>query len=300
MARSKFNVDKNTAKRTCNGIVFDSELEMKYYRDVVLPGVESGRIKYYELQKPYELQPKFVHGEKTVQPISVNASDIGDVLRNSISSLSITGNTLDQAIAMGATISEITGDASEAGNTLKVLSMRLRGAKTEIENAGESTDGMAESTSEFRDQIKALTNVTGNDGFDIMLDENTFKSTYDINGINQSALIELIAGKQRGNTVSALLTNMAQADDILQDSLNSAGSAVKEYESYLNSTEGKIQGFKTAFEDLSDTTINSDFLKTAIDFGTKLIDILDELIEKTGAFPAIIRAIAGVMEQERG
>lgn len=69
MKRSKFNVDKDKAKRTCNGIVFDSELEMKYYRDVVLPGVESGRIKYYELQKPYELQPKFVHDDKTVQPI---------------------------------------------------------------------------------------------------------------------------------------------------------------------------------------------------------------------------------------
>lgn len=69
MERSKFNVDKDKAKRTCNGIVFDSELEMKYYRDVVLPGVESGRIKYYELQKPYELQPKFVHDGKIVQPI---------------------------------------------------------------------------------------------------------------------------------------------------------------------------------------------------------------------------------------
>ncbi|MCM1270692.1 MAG: DUF1064 domain-containing protein [Ruminococcus flavefaciens] len=69
MKRSKFNVDKDKAKRTCNGIVFDSELEMKYYRDVVLPGVESGRIKYYELQKPYELQPKFVHDGKIVQPI---------------------------------------------------------------------------------------------------------------------------------------------------------------------------------------------------------------------------------------
>ncbi|MCM1008698.1 MAG: DUF1064 domain-containing protein [Ruminococcus flavefaciens] len=69
MARSKFNVDKNTAKRTYNGITFDSELEMKYYRDVVLPGMESGHIKYYELQKPYELQPKFVHDGKIVQPI---------------------------------------------------------------------------------------------------------------------------------------------------------------------------------------------------------------------------------------
>ena len=69
MVRSKFNVDKNTAKRTYNGITFDSELEMKYYRDVVLPGMESGHIKYYELQKPYELQPKFVHDDRTVQPI---------------------------------------------------------------------------------------------------------------------------------------------------------------------------------------------------------------------------------------
>jgi len=42
---------------------------MKYYRDIVLPQVESGDIVYYELQKPYELQPKFTHDNKTVQPI---------------------------------------------------------------------------------------------------------------------------------------------------------------------------------------------------------------------------------------
>ena len=69
MARSKYNVDKDTAKRTYNDIVFDSVLEMKYYRDVILPNVESGLIKYYELQKEYELQPKFTHNGKTVLPI---------------------------------------------------------------------------------------------------------------------------------------------------------------------------------------------------------------------------------------
>lgn len=70
MGRTKFNVDKDTAGRTCNGIVFDSQLEMRYYREVVLPGVESGLIKTYELQKKYELQPKFKHGGKTVLPIT--------------------------------------------------------------------------------------------------------------------------------------------------------------------------------------------------------------------------------------
>ena len=69
MGRTKFNVDKNTEKRTYNGIVFDSILEMKYYRDVLLPKVESGEVINYVLQKPYELQPKFVHNGKTIRRI---------------------------------------------------------------------------------------------------------------------------------------------------------------------------------------------------------------------------------------
>ena len=69
ITRSKFNVDKDKSKRTHNGIVFDSVLEMKYYRDVLCPAVESGDVVSYELQKPYELQPKFRHDEKSVQSI---------------------------------------------------------------------------------------------------------------------------------------------------------------------------------------------------------------------------------------
>lgn len=67
--RTKFNVDKDKEKRTCNDIVFDSVLEMKYYRDVVLPKVESGEIKYFELQKKYILQEGFEHNGKRVLPI---------------------------------------------------------------------------------------------------------------------------------------------------------------------------------------------------------------------------------------
>lgn len=59
----------DTDQRTLDGIVFDSALELRYYRDVLLPLVESGEVVEYELQKPYELQPKFVHDGRTVQPI---------------------------------------------------------------------------------------------------------------------------------------------------------------------------------------------------------------------------------------
>ena len=66
MERSKFNVDKDKEKRTYDNIVFDSQLEMKYYRDVLCPAVESGEVTHFELQKKYELQPKYTHNGKTV------------------------------------------------------------------------------------------------------------------------------------------------------------------------------------------------------------------------------------------
>lgn len=69
ISRSKYNVDSDAQKRTYNGIVFDSVLEMKYYRDVLCPLEKSGDIVSCELQKTYELQPKFSHDNKTVQPI---------------------------------------------------------------------------------------------------------------------------------------------------------------------------------------------------------------------------------------
>lgn len=70
MARTKFNVDKDTEKRTCDGIVFDSVLEMRYYRDVLCPMRESGDIVLCELQKTYELQPSFIHDGKLVRAVT--------------------------------------------------------------------------------------------------------------------------------------------------------------------------------------------------------------------------------------
>lgn len=69
MERSKYNVDKDVEQRTCDGIVFASILEMKYYRDVLCPLVKSGKVTDYELQKPYELQPEFTHNGKSIKSI---------------------------------------------------------------------------------------------------------------------------------------------------------------------------------------------------------------------------------------
>ena len=68
--RSKYNVDLNNNTRTFNGIVFDSEMEMRFYRDFCIPKLEDGSVTKVELQVPYELQPKFRRNGLAVQAIT--------------------------------------------------------------------------------------------------------------------------------------------------------------------------------------------------------------------------------------
>lgn len=70
MARSKFNVSSNKDKRSHDGIVFDSAMEMRFYRDWCIPKINSGEIIRCERQVKYILQPKFIHNGTTIQPIT--------------------------------------------------------------------------------------------------------------------------------------------------------------------------------------------------------------------------------------
>ena len=219
---------------------------------------------------------------------AVSAGGIGEILKRSSSALAAAGNTIDQTIALGTAMQEVVQDTSVAGTTLKMLALRIRGAKVEIEQMGESTDGMAESTSKLRDQIKALTNVTGKGGFDIMSDEDTFKSTYEIiqgiartwkemSNVNQAALLELIAGKNRAQGAAALLNNFSQAEKILQTSVNSMGSAEEENKKYLDSIQGRLTLLSAKWQETWNHAISSDLLKYLIDIGTNLLDIVDKI-----------------------
>lgn len=66
---SKFNVSKNVNERTFDNISFASKLEMRFYQEVVLPKVGTGEIKTFQLQRPYELLPTFVHNGKKIRSI---------------------------------------------------------------------------------------------------------------------------------------------------------------------------------------------------------------------------------------
>ena len=67
--KSKYNTGDIT-KRTYNGVIYDSALEIKYLREVIEPGMAAGDIAYWERQKKYILQDGFTYRGKRVLPIT--------------------------------------------------------------------------------------------------------------------------------------------------------------------------------------------------------------------------------------
>lgn len=174
--------------------------------------------------------------------------------------------------------------------------MRIRGAKTELEEAGLETEGMAESTATLQKEIKALS------GVDIMLNKDTFKSTYQIleelagkwselTDIQRASITELIAGKRQGNVVSALMNNFDTAQAATEAALNSTGSAMAENERYMDSISGKMGQFSAQFQDLSNTFISTDLFKSLVDTGTGFLTVLTEIIDKVGSLPLILGGV---------
>ena len=180
--------------------------------------------------------------------------------------------------------------------TFKTRSARMRGAETELQNLGEETDEYTKTTSKLRDLIKSLT------GFDIMEDENTFKSIYDIllgigkewnnlTDLEQSSLGEALAGKRNANVLYSVMQNIDQLEDVYKTAENSAGSAQREQENYQKSIQYSIDVTKAKLEELSNDLLSSNFLKGAIDAGGKLIEVLDGIVKSGNAIPALLTAI---------
>lgn len=228
---------------------------------------------------------------------AISSSGIGAALQRSAASFNAANTTLEQATALVTATNTVLQDEEKTGNMWKTVSARLRGADAELKEMGEDTDGMVTSTSKLRDLVKGMT------GFDIMKDEKTFKSIYDIiigigeqwnnlSDVNRASLLEKLAGKQQSNALAAALSNIDVLKKSYNEAMNADGSAMQEQQKYQKSIQYSIDQTKAKLEELSNDVLSSDFLKGAIDSAGKFVDILDSIVKSGNAIPAIATAIA--------
>ena len=236
---------------------------------------------------------------------AISSADIGSAMERSAAALKAGGNTLNEALGLITAGNLIQQDADTTANALKVLSLRIRGSKTELEDMGESTDDLADSTSKLRGEIKALT------GVDIMLDDDTYKSTAQIikeigavwdklTDVQQANVLEKLAGKTRASVIAGLMENYDVIDEVMNSAENADGSATEENQKYLDSIEGKINQLTNHVQEFWSTLLESENVK-------KVIDILDFLVQQATKFvdswaftPTIIAGIAAALTKLKG
>ena len=232
------------------------------------------------------------------EPVSMN--DLGIIMQKSSAAMSAAGNTYQETLSLAAAVNGVLQDSEASGTYLKTLSMYLRASKTDAENAGIATDGMASSVSELRSELKQLA------GVDIMKDDNTFKSTYqimkelsevwkDLSDTTQANITELIAGQRGGQSTSALLNNFSVAEDAMKQALNSSGSAMRENQTYMDSLQAKLNQLDSAFQKFSTDLMKSDIPKFFVDLATVFVDGADSAVKFAGALPTLTAAISGVL-----
>lgn len=148
----------------------------------------------------------------------------------------------------------------------------------------------------MQEKLKALT------GVDIVDSSGAYKDTYtilkeigsvwaELSDMDQAAALELMAGKNRANTLSALLSNMQDLEGAYKSAMNAEGSALKENEAYLDSIQGRIDLFTNSLQTMWMNFINDDVVKFIVDVGRGLITLIDKL----GALETIIIGYMGYL-----
>lgn len=214
---------------------------------------------------------------------AVSSDGLATALQDSASALMEGGNNLEQSVALIAAANKVVQDPNSVGSALRTISLRLRGTSVDVlEEMGEETDGVITSVSKLQSKIKALS------GVNILTESGDYKDTYtilkeigqvweDMNDIDQAALLELMAGKNRANTLSAILGNMGDLTSAYETAMNAEGSALRENATYMDSIQGRIDQFKNAVQTMWMNFIDSDVIKFIVNVGTALVKLVDKI-----------------------
>lgn len=214
---------------------------------------------------------------------AVSSDGLATALQDSASALMEGGNNLEQSVALIAAANKVVQDPNSVGSALRTISLRLRGTSVDVlEEMGEETDGVITSVSKLQSKIKALS------GVNILTESGDYKDTYtilkeigqvweDMNDIDQAALLELMAGKNRANTLSAILGNMGDLTSAYETAMNAEGSALRENATYMDSIQGRIDQFNNAVQTMWMNFIDSDVIKFIVNVGTALVKLVDKI-----------------------
>jgi len=209
---------------------------------------------------------------------SISIKGISEAMSRSSATMAQAGNSYQETIALITAANAVVQDPAKVGNAFKTIALRMRDTGVN----GQKLQGILDKV-----------------GISMKKDNETFKSTFDIltevagamdkfTDIEQTQLLELIGGKRQATVVAATLKNIEDAHGALESAINSSGSAMRENEKILASTEGKINRLKNSAQEFWNEVINTEAVKDFIDAINSIVQGVTALVKAFGALPVVL------------
>ena len=221
----------------------------------------------------------------------IGFDNIAEGLERTAGTMAQSGNTIDQTIGL------ITAGYAQLRNVEKVstglvtLSARLRG----VDEDGEVIDGLSAKLQEDFGKIGvAIEDADGSLRSIYEIAQDYSKVLPTLTDKQKQYYAELAAGKRQVTVWNAITQQFQDAENAVNQSLNSQNSALDENQKKLDSIGGHVKSFESAMEHLSSTVVESDLVKFFVDLGTTGVKAIDGIVNALGSL-GTAAAIGGIV-----
>lgn len=222
---------------------------------------------------------------------ATSTEELGEALSRTANSAQLAGVEYDKLLAMIATVSETTRQSASAiGNSFRSIFTRLQAV---------SLGSLVDEEGEDISQVDTLLKNYGIDLMEVTNNLSDMGALLDLLGARwdsyttaqQSEIATTIAGNYQRERFIALMEEWDRVLELEQVSLESSGSAMEKYSIYQDSIEAGLNRLSSAWTELADATINSDWIKWLVDFATGFL----ELSTQTGGLANTILGLASAL-----
>lgn len=231
--------------------------------------------------------------------ISNNSAIAFDALADMTQKIAGTMHTLGASTE--ETMSLVTGayevlQDERVAKGISVIGLRISGLNEDLEEEAGLQSKVNDALMKYA-HISVFDEQTGQlrNYYDILSDLANVWDSLDKNA--KAYLTTELAGKNRADVLTALMTNWEGVTKAMAYAEQSAGSAAREQERYLESVQGKLAVLKSAWQELSQTTLDSDVVKGVLDLANafvKLMNATGGLIPTLGLLAAAVLTIKTV------
>lgn len=225
-----------------------------------------------------------------------SASDLSELATGMGKVASVANNMgvgVDQLNAMLATTIATTRQAPETvGNAYKTILTRINDIKTGSEDAEISLGNYSKKMAEVGINVLDANGRLRDTG-DVM--EEVGNKWSSLTKEQQVYLASTMAGQRQMNNLVALFDNWGQYQDMVNVSMNAAGSLEQKNAIYLEGLTAHMNEFQSSVQGLQDTLIDEDDLKGIYDAGTNIVNLLNNFIKGIGGTHTAVLALASVL-----